>query len=150
MKLMFLEVRVPRLGPSRCVSSFIGTGERLFLLYGWATFFISSCTLFPSFFSGLSHRRYVTSAVVLDTTRAFCMHSSSHHPSQQQAHHSGLDVLHSFLSTGVLGIKPSLSFGDAQGYSYCHNFTLASDVRRYSPGLQRRLVRTSKQWKLFR
>ena len=98
MKLIFPEVRVPRLGPSRCVSSWIGTGERLFLLYGWATFFISSCTLFPSIFSGLSHRRYVTSAVVLDTTRAFCMHSSSHHPSQQQAHHSGLDVRQSFLS----------------------------------------------------
>ena len=26
------------------------------------------------------------------------MHSSSHHPSQQQPHHSGLDVLQSFLS----------------------------------------------------
>ena len=44
---------------SPCVSSWIG-GERLFLLYGWATFFIPSHTLFPSIFSGLSHRRYAT------------------------------------------------------------------------------------------
>ena len=98
MKLMFPEVRVARLGPSRCVSSWISLGERLFLLYCWATFFTHLAIPFPSIFSGLSHRRYATSAVVLDTTRASCMHSSSHHPSQQQPHYSGLDVLQSFLS----------------------------------------------------
>ena len=117
-------MRVTRFGNpgtilSLCVSSWIGTGERLFLLYGWATLFILSRALFPSIFSGLSHRRYVTSAVVLHTTRAgpaasshtpvaACMHWTSHHPSQQQAHHSGLDVLQSFLSvnTGVLRLGP--------------------------------------------
>ena len=91
-------VRVTRFGDpgtilSPCVSSWIGTGERLFLLYGWATYFISSRALFPSIFSGLSHGRYVTSAVVLDPTRAraaasshtpvpACVHWTSHHPSQ--------------------------------------------------------------------
>ena len=67
---MFPEVRGAKLGPSRCVSSWICLGERLFLLYCWATFFTHLATLFPPIFSGLSHRRYVTSAVVLDTTRA--------------------------------------------------------------------------------
>ena len=139
---------------SPCVSSWIGTGGRLFLLYGWATYFFSS---------GLSHRRCVTTAVILDTWRAgpaasshtpvpACMHWSSQHPSEQQAHHSGLDVLLSFLSHSIT--QESFDLGPLCRFGMRRVTVVVMTSRQHRTYVGTRQVYKGvlsgpRQWKLF-